>query len=262
MPHGKKLIVGNWKMNPPTTEEAKAIFRKIKRIAGRIRKSEVVICPSEIHLSALARLASGGKVSLGVQDVFWEDEGFFTGQVSPMQARDAGATYAIVGHSEKRKLGETNEQVAKKLKAVVRDGLVGILCIGEAERDRDGRFYDVLASELLGSLSEVKAEALKKSVVIAYEPIWEIGRADMRAMKPLSVHETSIFIRKVINDAFGAQASHAVPILYGGSVSAENARAIVFDGEMDGLLIGRQSLDANAFSEILKQIDSSKNGKK
>lgn len=242
-------------MNPPTPAEAKSIFKKIKRAASRMQKSQTIICPSDLHFSLLANLVARGNVALGVQDIFWEETGFFTGQISPLMAKNAGARFVIIGHSEKRRLGETSKQVAKKLEASVGVGLITILCFGETERDREGNFYEVVKTQLLESLGHVRSEMLKKSVVLAYEPVWEIGRADQRGMKPGDVHEMSIFIRRVINDAFGSEAGQAVAILYGGSVNSENARAIVYNGDVDGLLIGRQSLDAEMFLEILKQIE-------
>ena len=255
MARGKKLIVGNWKMNPPTVEEAKTIFSKIKRAAARLRHTEVVICPSDLHIVPLTKLSQRSKVVIGVQDVFWEDQGFFTGQISPAMARNAGARYAIVGHSEKRKLGETNEQVSLKLEVTVRDGLRAIVCVGEKARDREGLFFEELKNQILATLVHIPRGAFAHSVIVAYEPLWEIGRKDFQAMKVTDVHEISIFIRKVLNDAFGSEASR-VPILYGGSVSSNNAAAIVHEGGIEGLLVGRQSLDAAAFSAILKQVDS------
>ena len=257
----KKLLVGNWKMAPATLAEAKHIFGKIKRAASRAKNVTVALCPSDLHLIPLARLARKGKVSLGVQDIFWEDSGLFTGQISPAMAKDAGARFVIIGHSEKRKLGETNEQISKKLATVLRDGLIPILCFGESERDRDGHFYDTLKTQLIESLGRVRSDVFSKSLILAYEPVWEIGRPDMKAMKPNDIHEISIFIRKVINDAFGAGASAAATILYGGSVSPENARAICTEGEADGLLVGRLSLDPDGFSEVIKQLDRN-NGKR
>jgi len=251
----KKLVVGNWKMYPSTLIEAKSVFSKIKRVASRISRVQTVICPSSVHISALASLAAKGKTALGIQDVFWEGEGPFTGQVSPLQARNAGVRFALVGHSERRAQGDDNEKVSKKLDAAIRAGLMAIVCFGEAQRDREGNFYEELKNQLLASLGHIRSEALGKSVVLAYEPVWQIGRADSKGMVPAEVHETSIFIRRIINDAFGAEAARVVPILYGGSVTFENARNIVYKGDVDGLLVGRQSLDVEAFSMILKQIE-------
>lgn len=261
MQRRKKLLVGNWKMSPATLADAKSVFSKIKRAASKARNSSVVICPSDLHLVPLARLAAKSKVLLGVQDIFWEDTGLYTGQISPVMAKDAGARFVIVGHSEKRKLGETNEQVSKKLAAVLRDGLVPILCFGETERDRDGHFYDGLRNQLIESIGRIRSDVFLKSLVLAYEPVWEIGRSDMKAMKPSDVHEISIFIRKVINDAYGANAAQTVPILYGGSVNPDNARAICYEGEADGLLVGRLSLDPSGFGAVIKQLESSRSKK-
>ncbi len=255
MTRKKKLIVGNWKMNPQTLEEAKTIFSKIKRTVSRLRKTEVVICPSDLHLATLAKLSGRSKLSLGVQNVFWEDQGFFTGQISPAMARNVGAKYALVGHSEKRKLGETNEQVALKLEAIVRDKLFGILCVGEQERDKDGNFFSELRGQITSSLARVPAEFVSSSLILAYEPVWEIGRADLKAMKPMEVHETSIFVRKILHDMYGRNIAETVPVLYGGSVSPDNAEAIVHDGAVDGLLVGRTSLNSADFTELLLNVD-------
>jgi len=242
-------------MNPRTPEDARLIFSKIKRTALCLRRTDVVVCPSYIHLSALAKLASRTWVSLGVQDVFWESDGFFTGKVSAAMAKNAGAEYAIVGHSEARKLGDTDDMVALKLEFVLRERMTAIVCVGEKERDRDGRFFEELKGQILASLAHAPRGFLATSTIIAYEPLWTIGRSNFQAMKPREVHETSIFIRKVINDTFGAEASE-LPILYGGSVAPENAAALVHDGGVEGLLVGRQSLDPTAFSQIMKTVDA------
>lgn len=251
----KSILIGNWKMNPVTVAEAKRIFSGIKRVAAGAKRVSVIVCPSDIHLYPIALLAAKGKVALGVQDVFWEDRGFFTGQVSPAQAFDAGARFAIVGHSERRRLGDTNEQVAQKLASVVRDGMTAVLCVGELDRDRDGSYLSFLKDEITRSLSRVTAPVIGRSVLLAYEPVWEIGRRDLQAMKPQDIHETSIFLKKVLHDAYGAEVAQSVPVLYGGSVSPANAGTIVRDGGVDGLLVGRESLDPKDFGLIIKKLD-------
>lgn len=250
----RKLIVGNWKMGPRTPEEAKLIFSKIKRAVLRLRKTEVVICPSHVHLPLLTKLSSRTGVSLGVQDVFWEAQGSFTGEISAAMAKNAGAAWVIVGHSERRMLGDTNSEVALKFEACLREGLSAIVCVGEKTRDRNGAFYEELKVQILETFSHAPKALLARKAVIAYEPLWAIGRSDFQAMKPSDIHETSIFIRKVINDAFGASVSE-LPILYGGSVSPENAWAIVHESGVDGLLVGRQSLLPQAFCDILTSVE-------
>lgn len=254
----KKIVVGNWKMNPPDSIEAKRIFSHIKRAATQTHNVRVVICPADIYLVTLSKLAEGSAVSLGAQDVFWEDRGRFTGQISPAMAYNAGARFVIVGHSEKRALGETSEETAHKLLGVTHDGMYGILCIGESVRDKDGAFFAFLKNQLLTSLSRISRETLLHSVLIAYEPVWAIGKAGFVAMNARDIHETSIFIRKVLHDAFGERAARTIPILYGGSVSPDNAHELVYKGEIDGLLVGRESLDPIAFSKIIKSLDAGK----
>ena len=258
MQRRKKIVVGNWKMNPNALVDAKSIFSKIKRVALRAKKTQTVICPPFVHVAPLVSLAGKSSIAVGVQDVFWEDQGSFTGSISASQAKGVGAQYAIVGHSERRKQGEDNEQVARKLFSATKQGLVGILCVGESARDREGNFFAQLKDQILASLSNIAGGVLARSVIIAYEPVWEVGRSDFQAMKPSDIHETSIFIRRVITDVFGPEVAQQVPVLYGGSVSVENAVATVFEGEVDGLLIGRQSLIPENFCQIIKQIDAGK----
>ncbi len=255
MPRRKKVVIGNWKMGPATLEEARSIFLSIRRAASSFRKTDVVICPSFVQMQPLSRL-SNPKLQVGVQDVFFEAEGFFTGEVSAAQARNAGARYALCGHSERRVLGESAEQVAKKFSLILKAGMTAVLCIGEHERDRDGNFFSYLKDQILSGFSKIARQSISRSVILAYEPIWAIGRSSLEAMKPADVLQTTIYIRKVVNDAFGSRIAQALPILYGGSVTAENAGMIVSEGGVDGLLVGRQSLEPKGFITMLRNIDS------
>ncbi len=247
----KRIVVGNWKMSPETVYEAKEIFSKIKRRAKNYKKVQVVICPPDLHVVPLVKIAARSGIHIGVQDVFWEDEGFFTGQISPKMAYDAGARFAILGHSERRKMGESSSQVAKKVSAVIRDKIVAVLCVGENARDPEGNYLSFLREQIMSSLVLVSKEAVKAGLIIAYEPVWEIGRKDMKSMNPADLRQTVIFIKKVLFDAYGDYATQ-VPILYGGSVSSINASSLIADGDISGFLVGRQSLDPNLFGEILK----------
>ena len=250
----RKIVVGNWKMDPKSIVEAKAIFSKIKR-ASLKAKSLVVLCPSDVHIAVLAKLAGKGPVRMGAQDVFSEPDGHFTGQVSPGMKYDVGARYAILGHSEKRARGDSNADVSKKALLVSKLGMNSIVCIGEDKRDSEGDYLEFLRQEISESLGGLPRAYVAKSLILAYEPLWTIGRADFVAMKPHDVHETSIFIRKVLADLYGRDTADEVPILYGGSVTSDNSRDIVFEGGVDGLLVGRQSLDPLAFASILKNLD-------
>ena len=246
---GKKIIVGNWKMNPPTLAEARRIFGVVKRVAVKIRKAEVIICPPFIYLSALAKAVKNARnISLGVQDIFWETIGSYTGEISPVMSLNAGAKYVIIGHSERRILGETDSQVAKKTVLALKLGLRVIVCIGESFRDEKGEYLGFLKNQIKNSLQGVTGKFLE-NLIIAYEPIWAIGGKE--AMRPTQVEETGIFIRKILADLYDQESAMKAIILYGGSVDAKNAEAIVYQGNVQGLLIGRQSLDPESFQAIL-----------
>jgi triosephosphate isomerase (TIM) len=246
-------IVGNWKMNPDTLDKAKKIFAEERKTIMKLRTVDAIICPPSMFLAGFAAAAKK-PLSIGSQDVFWQPEGSYTGQVSPTMLKKAGVSYAIIGHSERRALGETNEQVAKKTKAAIEYGLKAIVCVGEESRDEHGHHINAIRQQLKESLAQVTVADLKK-VSIAYEPVWAIGKSDKDAMKPTQIHEMSIFIKKVIAEMHPG-VSIKVPILYGGSVTSRISNDILIHGDIDGLLIGRQSLDPKEFSEILRNADS------
>ncbi len=189
------------------------------------------------------------RIASGVQNIFVEDAGSHTGEITAPQAASCGAGYVIVGHSERRKMGETDDLVTKKAFSAIRNGLTAIVCVGETERDTHGKYLAFLKDQLAHSLATISGAELKK-LVIAYEPVWEIGAA--AAMSPGQIHETSIYIRKVLSDLYDPILVAKMPVLYGGSVNVQNARAILKDGEVDGLLIGRESVVARDFIAIAK----------
>lgn len=254
MRRSKRVIVANWKMNPPIVAEARALFSKTKLAGSRLENVETVVCPPFPYLGAFTN-AGTTRVLLGAQDVFWQNSGRATGEVSPEMLRGLGVSYVIVGHSERRALGESDEIVSKKAKAVLAEGLVPILCIGERERDADGRYFDVLKNQIKFSLAGVKRASVRE-LVIAYEPLWAIGKSARDAMSPRDIRETEIFIRKVLTDFFDAETAKAPLILYGGSAEPENTRAILADGGVAGLLVGHASLDAEGFGKMLKSANA------
>lgn len=250
MRKGKKIIVANWKMNPSTVVEARALFAKTKRAASRLEKVETVICPPFPYLGIFSH-AGTSRFSLGAQDVFYSNSGRATGEVSPEMLCDIGVSYCIVGHSERRALGETDEIVSKKIKAVLAEGLTAILCIGEKERDVEGHYFDILKQQMAASLFGIRRPQFR-DVVIAYEPIWAIGKSAREAMAPRDICEMSIFIRKVLADIYDQETAVVPAVIYGGSAEEENADAILTEGNVQGLLVGHKSLDANAFIGILR----------
>ncbi len=242
-------IVGNWKMNPVTPEEAKTLYTKINKASQGAKKVHTIVCPPSIHIPLFAKVTKK-YARLGSQDAFFEQEGSFTGNVSPLMFKNAGVEYVIVGHSERRALGETDEIVSKKVRAVLASGLRPIVCVGERERDSAGAYLTFIHNQVLKSVEGVDALSLSK-IIFAYEPVWAIGKKYTDVMKPSDVHEMSLYIKKTLSRLYPKDEALAVPVLYGGSVNFENAQPILLDGEVAGLLIGRQSLDAVEFSKIV-----------
>ncbi len=252
-----RYIIANWKMNPPTKEAALAIWAGIRRAATDCAPLGVntVVCPPYAFLAAFTGKITAPQAYLGAQDVFFEQEGAFTGSVAAPMLASLGVTHVIVGHSERRiKLGESNEQVAKKVQLALAAGLTPILCVGEQVRDGQGHYLDAIRDQLKASLAHVEAKSLAR-LIIAYEPVWAIGKTDKDAMKPSDIHETKIFIRKVLADTYGPEVPK-VPVLYGGSVSPAIASSIMELGEADGLLVGGKSLIPEEFSAIIRSAAS------
>lgn len=250
----KKLVVANWKMSPRSLSDAKRIFGALKRKAKKYGKTQVVVCPPNVFIEGLLSFAGSG-VSVGAQNVFWKNEGSFTGEISPEMLRILGARYVIVGHSERRALGETSLMVNQKIKAILNSNLTSIVCVGEGSRDRDGQYLSFIRDELKEALLNVKKKDLKK-IIIAYEPIWAIGGDEDDAMSPGDVHEMVLFIRKVISDLYTKKVAFEMPVLYGGSVTENNAEAIFVEGTINGFLVGRASLDSKNFNAIVSIVNA------
>lgn len=242
------VIAGNWKMNPDSAEAAKALFSALERKAKKAPKASVIICPPALFAPLLAKSAK--KIALGVQDVDARERGAYTGSVSALQAKSIGASYSIVGHSERRAAGDTDDVVAEKSLRALEAGLKLILCVGERQRDANAEYLQAVRSQLLAVLEKVDKKH-SSSIMIAYEPVWAIGKDAKAPLSPEGIHEMTIFIKKIVAERFGKAIGLKTPVLYGGSVNAENAEKMLSDGGMDGLLIGRQSLDAESLSNII-----------
>lgn len=240
-------------MNPTSIDEAKKITSSINKIANKLKSTNVVICPPFIYLPKLSSGKNSNNVSLGVQNTFSEERGSFTGEISPVMLKEFGVKYSIIGHSERREMGETDEVISKKIGINLEVGIHPILCIGEKERDSQGAYLDILKSQIKNSLDKVPKKLISE-LIIAYEPVWAIG-----AKEPMTtgvINEMVIFIKKVISDMYGLDNGKSVPILYGGSVSFRNAQDIMENGGVNGLLVGRESISPQGFSELLKVVDS------
>ena len=247
----KKLIIANWKMSPTSAHNAKDIFRRVRKTSRELQNVETVICPPFVFLSDLGKMVESAKCVIGAQDIFWEDQGSYTGEISAPQLDRLGARYVILGHSERRALGETDVIVNKKVKTCLHSGFRAVLCIGEEERDPNGAYLRFIKEQLTASLAKIVIKN-PKSLVIAYEPVWAISSHHKGADTPESALEMSIYIRKVLSGILGKRIALEVLVLYGGSVDDTNAEGFLKAGGVQGFLVGRASLDPRIFSEILR----------
>jgi len=247
-----KLIIGNWKMYPATLAEAKRMFTAFKKQKRTDPGVTTVICPPLPFLEALKKSYTGSKIFFGAQDVFWQPEGAYTGDVSISMIQSVGARFVIVGHSERRARGEGDEVVTQKARASLEAGMHVILCIGETTRDSQGHYLRVLKDQITQSIRGITKPLLKK-LIIAYEPVWAIGEGH-EAMTTHDLHQMLLFIKKQLIELYGRPAGEIIPILYGGSVDETNAHSIVYDSGVDGLLVGRKSLNPYAFSSIITEV--------
>ncbi len=250
----RSYIIGNWKMNPSGKKEALRIFDGIKKRSQR-RNAEIVICPPYLYLSDFSSKRLPKNLSLGAQSCFWEEGGSYTGEISPVQLADMKVKYVIVGHSERREMGESDEEISKKIKSSLRSGINPVICIGEKERDKDGEYLRLLESQLTFAFSEV-TPALLERVIVAYEPVWAIGKSEEEAITGHQLYEIVVFTKRFLSKRYGKKEGFSVPVLYGGSVSPRNAEEFLREGHAEGLLIGRQSLDPKSFSEIIDIAES------
>ena len=245
-------VIGNWKMNPATAKEAISLSQSISKIASRLKRVSVGIAPSFVHM---ASVKAGAKLRLGAQDVFMEDLGAYTGEVSLPMLKNLKAQFVILGHSERRALGESDEFIARKVKATLKARLLPIVCIGESKHDSQGEYLSFLRNQIKNSLRYVTRADLGK-IIIAYEPIWAIGKRPEDAMKPQSLHETVLYIQKILSEIYGRESGKKAPILYGGSVGGHNALSLLTLGKVQGFLVGGASLSKETFEPILKAVES------
>lgn len=245
-------------MNPITVDESKKIAKGILKTAESAKKVTVVVCPPYLFLTEVKKVIGSKKVFLGSQDIYFEDTGSRTGFVSPVQVGGIGATYTIIGHSERRERGETDEMVNQKIVAALRNKLIPIFCIGEKERLSNGDYLEHIKNQIQKGLQGISKSDIAQ-VIIAYEPVWAIGAKT--AMTSHDIHEMVLYIQKVLRESFDEIVSESVSVLYGGSANAENAGEIIENGEVDGLLVGRDSLVPENFSKIISAAQSIKQKK-
>ena len=247
-----KIIVANWKMNPQTEKEAEVIFYGISSAIKSLKGKMVIICPPSPFLFISKKIKSK-KLILGAQNVSKFAEGAHTGEVSPKMLFDLGVKFAIVGHSECRFKGETDKDINEKINNLLKHKLSVILCVGEKDRDHDGRYLSLVEKQIKNCFYGIKKSQLK-NIVIAYEPVWAIGKEATREATVEEFVEMRIFIRKVLSDLYDSKTICNVPIIYGGSVNPNNSRDFLERGEADGLLVGRDSLNPKKFAEIINSV--------
>lgn len=242
----KKLVAGNWKMNC-TLAEARALAEGVVAAIARSSTVDVVVCPPFTALTAVADALRGSDVALGAQNMYFQAKGAFTGEVSPLMLLDAGCRYVILGHSERRRqMGETSEQVNLKVKLALEQGLIPIVCVGETWQERsEGKTEEVIGEQIVRSLAGIDAAAYP-TMLIAYEPVWAIGTGQVAT--PEQAEEVHCSIRGLMP----AAVADRVRILYGGSVSPENAARLMEKPDLDGSLVGGASLKADAFAAIVQ----------
>ena len=242
------IIAGNWKMHNTLAESAALITALTK--AGNKNHVEIIVAPSYTSLAKVAELAKGSEIQVAAQDVHWEDKGAFTSAVSPVQAKDAGATHTILGHSERRSVfGDTDEILNKKVAAALRHGLTIIFCVGETLQQREANeTLSVIEGQLENGLKGFTAEQLK-GLIIAYEPVWAIGTG--KTATPDQAQEVHAAIRRFLTNKYGQEFADATRILYGGSVKDSNVDEIMAQADVDGALVGGQALIAEKFARII-----------
>lgn len=237
-------------MNPLSVKEAEKWFRSMIKLSSVIKKTEVVVCAPFVYLDRLSKIRTS-KLKLGAQNSFLGDVGPFTGEISPEMLYGVGARYVIVGHSERRALGETSELLNRKIKSALSTGLLPIVCVGERERDAEHNYFEIVKAQIIECLKGVSKDSIAK-IIFAYEPVWSISTTENRRdATSIDAREMVIFIRKVLSDVSSTEIAHRVRILYGGSVTSKDAEDFLKNGEVDGLLVGKASLDSKKFFEIL-----------
>jgi len=244
------LIAGNWKMYKTAAEAYRTATDLLLQVEDAT-DVEIMIAPPFTALAAVAEVVLGSKVQLGAQNLFWADEGAYTGEVSPGMLAALGCRFVLIGHSERRQyFGETDAMVSRRIDAALRNGLVPVMCIGETEAERDaGQTFSVLDKQITDGLKEQLPDRLE-TLVVAYEPVWAIGTGKTATRQ--QAQEAHRFIRQKLADRFGASLAEIVRILYGGSVKPENIGELMEMADIDGALVGGASLKAETFAKIVR----------
>ena len=245
----RPVIAGNWKMYK-TASETRSYFTQFKPLVANATHCDIVICPPFSGLAAAVDAARNSNIAVGAQNLYWEKEGAFTGEVSAAMLREIGCACVIIGHSERRQFfHETDETVARKTMAALEAGLTPIVCVGELLAEREaGKTEQVLATQFTGAFSALTA-ALFSRIIVAYEPVWAIGTG--KTATPEMAAEAHRTLRKLAEEQFGSAQAQALRILYGGSVKPDNIKGLMAQPEIDGALVGGASLKPDGFAAIV-----------
>lgn len=246
----RKFIAGNWKMNT-TKDSGLALAKGLKDAIGGIDAMDLAVIPPSVYIPAIVDALKGGKIAVGAQNMYFEDSGAFTGEISAAMIQDVGCKYVLLGHSERRHVfGETDELINKKVKKALAAGLDVIFAVGELLDQREaGKTLEVNERQVRLGLAGVSAEEMTR-VTVAYEPVWAIGTG--RTASPAQAQEVHAMIRKLLKDLYGAKVADATRIQYGGSVKGDNAKELLSQPDIDGALVGGASLKVNDFTAIVK----------
>ena len=248
----KTIIAGNWKMYKTVTQAidlANELKRQLYNLDSEV--IDIVICPPFTALSEILEVIADSNIQLGAQDAYWENEGAFTGEVSPVMLKDVGAKFVIIGHSERRQyFGETNETINKKIKAALLCNLTPIVCVGETLSEREkGKTFKVLDDHIQNGLHKIAEQDIVK-IVIAYEPVWAIGTG--KTATPHQAQEAQKYIRDLLTKMYNKDIAGSIRIQYGGSVKPENITELMRQPDIDGALVGGASLSVESFTTIVK----------
>jgi len=234
-----------------TITEALDLVRSLTMELKDVKDVDILVCPTFTSLYSVSQAVDGSNIKLGAQNLFWEETGAFTGEISAAMIKDTHCEYVIIGHSERRNIfKETNEYVNRKIKAALKAGLIAIACVGERLEEREAnKTFNVVSDHVRGALEGLSADDLK-NIIIAYEPVWAIGTG--KVATPAQAQEVHAYIRKIIADNFGKEAADELRIQYGGSVKPDNIKTLISQPDIDGALVGGASLKPESFIQLVK----------
>lgn len=250
------FIIGNWKLTPSTLELAVERIKDYIKLSVKYPKVAFAASVPAVFVQELKK-KSREDVLVGAQDVSSKLDGAHTGEVAASMVASVGADFSIVGHSEVRERGDTDEVISVKIKNAVNENLRVIFCFGEKTRDDAGDYLNVIKKQILTGLSKLEGTDIKH-VVLAYEPVWAIGRKDNVSITPHDLHQMVIFIKKTLREKFSTKVADDVMVVYGGSVTPENSASILFEGEVSGFLVGRASWEKDSLRGILESLEGKK----